>query len=152
MRALVPLAAAAALTVAAPPAGAYRIGAATFAGSGVANPGIGTLPAMTTLGISGTATLYGPYGGPTTAGFDNGRVVTCGLQANGTESAALGFGAIYGACGPVPFDRCTYVRVLAAWTVACANGTTAEWVFRPHGTSPVTSYDLAGTITYALVP
>lgn len=152
MRALVPLAVAAVLAVDPTSASAYRAGAGTFGGTGHTNVPIGTVPAPAALGIAGSATLYGPYGNLSAAGFDNGTVVPCQLQTNGTESTAAGFGALYGNCGPVAFDRCAYVRVVAVWSVACSNGTTAEWVFSPHQMNPITSFTVTGTISYAVAP
>lgn len=152
MRALAIAVAAAALTVNAPSAHAYRVGVGQMLGGGKANPGIPTTPTPNAIVVFGDATLFGAYGNLTEAGSDVGEPVTCNLVGNGTESTAFGVGGLIGWCGPVLFDTCAYVRVAVSWTVVCPNGTTAEWVFTPHQTNPTVTFSLAGTIHYTHVP
>lgn len=109
-------------------------GAYVVQGSGTSSPGLGTTPEPQSMSFTGTATVVGP----------DGVGVTYSCHWGGSDlagSTVASAGALSGSCGPIAFN-CQFVRVAAAFEMACTDGGAASGVFRPHNTNPTTSYDL----------
>jgi len=131
------------------PAVAAAGGAAVIQGSGGISPGLDIIPAEQSISFGGTATVVGIDGTTPVVGG------TYGCSFGGTDLLGWigsGQGFVAGACGPLSFDTCVFVREAAHVDVACA-GTTgaaaAKCVFRPHQVLPVTSYDLTCVVPAA---
>lgn len=127
------------------PAVAAVAGGAVIQGSGGISPGLDIVPVEQSISFGGTATVVGVNGtSPEVA-------TTYGCSFSGTDLAGWvgsGVGTVSGACGPLAFDLCAFVREAAHVDVVCANTSSgagaayAKCVFRPHQVLPVTSYDL----------
>lgn len=104
-------------------------------GSGTYSPGLGLVPEPQSMAFSASATVVGM----------DGILATYPCSFSGTDlagSIAEGIGALSGRCGPMTFSTCVFVRVAAAFEMACADIGVASGVFTPHNTLPTTSYDL----------
>ena len=123
---------------------------AVITGSGSISPGLGAVPEEQSISFDGSALTVGT----------DGVLVTFPCSFAGTDlagSAATGLGTVSGACGPLFFELCVFVRVTVAVAVVCATTTDhtgpgeAECIFRPHDTLPTTSYDLVCDARTAIV-
>lgn len=132
------------------PAVAANVDTAVIQGSGTISPGLGLTPSPQSISFTGTATVVGT----------DGVLATYSCAFNGTDpagSTAAGSGNVSGACGPLAFASCTFVRVGAHVDVVCTGGAGtggayAKCVFRAHSVLPTTSYDLTCKAEVALVP
>lgn len=126
-------------TAATPAVAAPNADVALIQGSGTISPGLGAVPEAQSVSFTGTATVVGT----------DGVLATYGCSFSGTDlagSVAEGVGTVSGACGPLAFSTCVFVRVAGVVGVVCVAGgvgvAQAACVFTPHQTLPTTSYDL----------
>jgi len=120
--------------------------AAVITGSGTISPGLGPVPAAQSVSFTGTATVVGT----------DGILATYGCSFSGTDLAGSlleGVGTVSGACGPLAFNTCVFLRIAAEVQVVCADVTVdpgapsaavgaGVCVFVPTSSNPVTTYDL----------
>lgn len=124
------------------PATAAYADAMIVQGSGAISPGVSLIPTPQSISFGGTAVVVGT----------NGVLAVHSCSFSGTLVATVlgGTGSISGSCGPIPFDDCVVVAVVASWSIACQDAARAgaqglECVFRVHQVFPTTSYDITCT-------